>query len=125
MTDPRKILGQAGEEAAARFLLSKGYILLERNWRHGGGEIDLIVRDGEILVFVEVKTGASQTYGPPEARVDRRKQSQIGRIASAYLAEKNIDMDCRFDVVAVERREGQWLLRHYPDAFWLEDKSDG
>jgi putative endonuclease len=117
-----KILkGRRGEEEALRLLLGKGHRLLERNFRAGRGEIDLITLDRETLVFVEVKSGSAGVFGEPEHRVDVRKQRRIGRVAASYLAGNPCPhQDCRFDVVSVIRERGETVLRHIEDAFWLE-----
>ncbi len=97
--DPRKAIGQAGEEAAARYLEQQGYIILERNFRLRLGEVDIIARDGEYLVFVEVKTRRTKKFGSPFEAVDVRKQQQIAKVAAAYVQGQEIPV--RFDVVAV------------------------
>jgi len=112
--------GRLGEEEASRYLEGKGHRILERNYRVGRGEIDLITMHGETLVFVEVKSGFTDAYGEPEDRVDRRKQMKIGKVASAYLAWKDPGQaDCRFDVVSVVWKNGHVSIRHIEDAFWL------
>lgn len=117
----KKRVGAWGEAEAERYLVKKGYCILEKNYRAEGGEIDLIARDKENLVFVEVKTGTRDTFGEPEDRVDRRKQIQIGKVAMGYLMAKNIEkMDCRFDVVSVIKNASKTEIRHIEDAFWLE-----
>ena len=117
-----KILqGRRGEQDALSLLQGKGHRILERNFRAGRGEIDLITMDGETLVFVEVKSGSAGVFGEPEDRVDIRKQRRIGRVAAAYLAGNPPGhRDCRFDVVSVIRERGVTVLRHIEDAFWLE-----
>ena len=96
-------MGAEGERIAVQFLQRKGVEIIERNYRHGHGEIDIIARDRGVLVFVEVKTAMSDRFGPPEGWVDRRKQRQIARLASAYIQRNHLtDVDCRFDVVAVD-----------------------
>lgn len=116
-----KKLGRKGEHKAAEFLTKKGYTILIQNYRWARGEIDIVAQDGETLVFVEVKTKAGSTdFGEPETWVTPRKQQQIGQVALRYLQQNEIvDMDCRFDVVAVTYRQGQWLLKHIENAFWL------
>jgi putative endonuclease len=94
--------GQRGEDLACDFLVKKGYQLIERNYTYGKGELDIIAKDGEILVFVEVKSRFNLEYGPPELGITKKKQSQVRRVAEAYLHEKDIvDTDCRIDVVAI------------------------
>lgn len=113
--------GSRGERIAAAFLQEAGYTILERNFRHYRGEIDLIVRNDSFLVFVEVKARYRGGYGMPEERVTRRKQLQIGRVAQAYLQRKRLPphLDCRFDVVAVDLDGPEPVVRHLKNAFWL------
>ncbi|MDH3348458.1 MAG: YraN family protein [Desulfobulbaceae bacterium] len=95
-------LGQNGEDAAAAYLQKKGYKVLARNYRQRFGELDIIARDGEVLVFVEVKTRRSQRYGTPFEAVDRRKQRQLSKVALHYISRHNLyDQSARFDIVAV------------------------
>jgi putative endonuclease len=91
-------LGKQGEHWAAQFLLDKGYQLLESNYRYGKGEIDLIALQGQILVFVEVKTRSSDLYGPPEGAVTQHKLKQMRKVAGYYLKVSNWQGDIRFDV---------------------------
>jgi putative endonuclease len=99
--------GARGEEIAARFLLERGFRIVERNFRFRRiGEIDIVAREGEYLVFCEVKMRTNDEYGLPEFAVTPSKQETIRRVASAYLAMKGIsDTPCRFDVVTI-RFEG-------------------
>jgi putative endonuclease len=70
---------------------------------------------------VEVKTARGDHFGSPETWVNPRKQAQIGKVAQRYLQEKNIqDLNCRFDVVAIQKKEGGWHIEHYENAFWIE-----
>lgn len=102
MTGQGRSLGARGELAAKAHLLKLGYEILHENYTTPFGEIDLIARDGETLVFVEVKARSSKAYGPPEASVTRGKQQQIRRVASLYLSQARLhNVACRFDVVAV------------------------
>jgi putative endonuclease len=98
----KKIVGDRGEDAAVDLLSKKNYEIIERNYRFGHGEIDIIAKDKDILVFVEVKTRKNLEFGPPELAVTKNKQRQIRKIAEMYLVENKItDMDCRMDVVAI------------------------
>ena len=98
----KKQFGDRGEDIAADFLSNNNFKIIERNYRYGHGEIDIIAKDGEILVFIEVKTRKNLEFGPPELAITKSKQSQIRKISEAYLIDKNItDMDCRIDVVAI------------------------
>lgn len=115
----KKRLGAQGEDLAASYLQRHGIRILERNYRRGYGEIDIVARDGTILVFVEVKTAATDDFGQPEEWVDNRKQRQIARMAAAYLQEHGIrDVDCRFDVVTVNKTKND-EINHIQNAFWI------
>ncbi len=122
MLTPRQRLGRRGEELAAAFLEAQGMTVVERNFRAGHGEIDLIARDGDVLVFVEVKTARSDAFGEPELWVDEEKQRLLSETADAYLFRRGIDeVECRFDVVAVDLRGTRPQIRHLRNAFWAEE----
>lgn len=94
--------GTKGELLAVKFLKKKGYKILQRNYRCRTGEIDIVCYDHETIVFVEVKTRHSDTYGPPELSVTEAKKRQIVRVASHYVANHKIEgIDLRFDVVSI------------------------
>lgn len=100
-------LGRRGEETAGRHLESLGYFILERRYRTRAGEIDFIARDGDSLVFVEVKARSSMACGRPAEAVDGRKRGRIARAASLYLARRGgPEVPCRFDVVEVLEEPG-------------------
>ena len=103
----RRALGKAYEEKAAAFLESRGYEILERNFSSPGGEIDLIARDGQYLVFVEVKYLADASKGNPLESVGPAKQERVRRTAAWYLMKKGISQEvpCRFDVVGILGKE--------------------
>lgn len=102
MNNSKKQVGDRGEDIAVDLLKSKDYKIIERNFRFGHGEIDIIAKDGEILVFIEVKTRKNLEFGQPEYAVTKNKQQQIRKISEAYLYEKKImDVDCRIDVIAI------------------------
>jgi putative endonuclease len=114
----RRSQGKAGEELAAQYLEGNGLKILERNYRFERGEIDLIAEEGEELVFVEVKARRSDIYGSPEDAVTEEKQEQVHAVADGYLFERDIDnRPCRFDVVAIEFKNGCTEIRHIRDAF--------
>lgn len=117
----RRQLGQLGEEAAGRYLAGRGCRILARNWRCASGELDLIVLDGETLVFVEVRTRRdSLRMGTPEESVDLRKRRQIMATASVYIhLTGQHHRQARFDVVAVQTADDGAVTRldHFPDAF--------
>ncbi len=114
----KRMKGEIAENIAGSFLCKQGYTILENNFHFGRGEIDIIARDGEILVFVEVKSKQSDAGGRPEDEVDSRKQSQVRRIAEGYLLVHGIqDVPCRCDVVAIVGDEKKHEIRYYKDAF--------
>jgi putative endonuclease len=95
-------LGRYGEDVAARYLQGAGLVVLARNWRTAGGELDIIARDGSTLVFCEVKTRSGDGYGPPAAAVVGAKAQRIRRLAAAWLSEAGGGWAAlRFDVVSV------------------------
>lgn len=98
----RIVTGKKGESLAADYLKKNGYEILEKNFRCSLGEIDMIARDQEGLVFLEVKTRKSEDLGYPEEAVDKKKQKKISRLAVYYLQTKNLtNVQARFDVVAI------------------------
>ena len=115
----RKLLGALGEEAAAEHLERNGYSILERNYRSRIGEIDIIARHGEDIVFVEVKTRKSSRFGLGEEAVGRQKQVALARLAAQYLAQNRLGgLNCRFDVVVIRRTGAPvFEIEHIPNAF--------
>ncbi len=105
--------GREGEEAAARFLESRGLTVLERNVRAGGGEIDLVAAEGSTLVFIEVKWRKDAARGTPAEAVTPAKRRRLLSAARSFLAENPADWrrDVRFDVVAIEGAAGtiDWI----------------
>ena len=113
-------LGPAGERAAARYLQGIGYRIVARGHRQRLGEIDLIALDGECIVFVEVKTWASDADGDPSRAVDDRKQEKLTRAALIYLKQKRLlEHPARFDVVSIvwPATRAKPTLRHFKSAF--------
>lgn len=103
----RTALGQYGEATAARFLVERGMVVLDRNWRCELGEIDLVLRDGAVLVVCEVKARSSLAFGSPIEAVTRRKADRLRRLAARWLAEHPLRPDdVRIDVVGVLLQPG-------------------
>ncbi|MHB0888853.1 YraN family protein [Acidithiobacillus sp.] len=112
MPSPRQVLGQAGEDSALQLLCSVGQQLVQRNYSCRMGEIDLILLDGDTLVFVEVRSRGGSAYGGAAATVTRPKQQRIIRAAEHYLLRhpEHNRRPCRFDVVALDDRAApQWI----------------
>ncbi len=120
----RQAVGRRGEDEAAAYLEQQGYVILARNWRTRAGELDIVARDGESLVFVEVRTRRAgrqvetPTAGVPEESVTPRKQLQLLAMADEYLFRLPWDGPTRIDVIALElARDGTVRrLAHYRDA---------
>jgi putative endonuclease len=119
VADQRRSIGQAAEEAAARWLARAGFTVLERNVRFPEGEIDLVCRDRDVVVFVEVKCRRPHWGEGPGDAVSRDKRRRLIRLAQHYLRARRLDhARCRFDVVAVTvERDGTHTIRHLPSAF--------
>ncbi|HXV59353.1 MAG TPA: YraN family protein [Vicinamibacteria bacterium] len=101
-------LGRRGENVAARELERLGYEIVERRWRSKLGEIDIVARDGETLVVVEVKARSREDYGPPADAVDAVKRRKLVRLAKAYLQARRLgEPQVRFDVVGVRFPSGE------------------
>ena len=112
-------LGRRGEDAAARFLDRRGYDIVERNRTCAAGEADIIARDGEALVFVEVKTRSNTEKGLPSEAVDAGKRRRYERIAALFLVDYDVvDVPVRFDVVSiVVVPPDRAFIRHHIGAF--------
>jgi putative endonuclease len=114
---PSRELGRRGERRAAWFYRLRGYRVVARNVRLRAGEIDLIVRRGGLLVFVEVKARQSLFAGHGVDAVDRRKQLQLITLASAYLGRHPHDGEIRYDVLSLFWTGWRFVITHFPDAF--------
>ncbi|MCA1944512.1 MAG: YraN family protein [Desulfovibrio sp.] len=136
MPPPHLLLGQAGEAAAARHLEAAGLRILDRNWRDGRLELDIVceARDGT-LVFVEVRTRSPRSRGAPAETITPAKQRLLARAAAAWLsAHDSWHRACRFDVLAVcaphpvrsheINPEEAWIITHHPHAFEVADALD-
>ena len=111
-------LGRRGEDLAAAYLKRLKFRVLERNYRVRLGEIDIVARDRETLVFVEVKTRRSDVYALPTDSVGSPKQRKLRRVAELYLAEHDVrDCEVRFDVVSIVEESGKPRIEHIRNAF--------
>jgi len=111
--------GRAAEAFACTYLQDRGLLLLARNYRSPFGEIDLVMRDGATLVFVEVRQRRSQQYGTPAETVDTRKQARLRATAERYLQHhpRESQKPCRFDIVAITDDEHDQRIEWLRDAF--------
>ncbi len=110
-------LGQRGEDLAAAYLQKKGYKIIQRNFKTLIGEIDIIARDRDVLVFIEVKTRESLEYGHPFESVNKNKKRKIANVAMLYLKRLKDIPPCRFDVVSVYYEQGRAEFNLIQDAF--------
>ena len=114
----KNIFGKKGEIIAKNFLKKKKFKILEANYKNKIGEIDIIAKHKDYLVFVEVKTRTSIAFGDPAEAVDENKQFKIRQVAELYLIEHKLtEKPCRFDVVAILDNETDIEVRHIEDAF--------
>ncbi len=115
----QQIIGKKGEDIAVEFLTAQGYLILERNWRIGKAEIDIIAKDGNILVFAEVKSRSSNHYGSPEERISAYKENLIFDAAGRYMQLTGHEWEIRFDIVSILfEKESLPVINHYKDAFF-------
>jgi putative endonuclease len=110
--------GQEGEVLAQNYLLNEGYEILERNWRYKKYEIDIIAKKGETMVFVEVKTRKNSTFGEPELFVTRQKQGFVIAAANQYLKDNNINLESRFDIIAIIQLNNTRTVKHLEAAYY-------
>jgi putative endonuclease len=116
MSRARRKMGMWGEKVAAEYLADRGYEILERNVRNSEGELDIVAKLGDCIVFVEVKTRGSQNFGSPEEALTASKQDRLRKTAWTYLEEREcLDAFWRIDVVAIEGTQagGVERLEHY------------
>ena len=110
-------LGKEGERIAKEFLKKKGYSILQENYRTPFGEIDIIAREKDVLVFVEVKTRADFTFGSPFEAVNHRKKEKIKKVALSYMKRLKKECPARFDVLSINVEDGREKIEHIRDAF--------
>ena len=113
-----KPLGSEGEDLAVRFLQKKGYRIVARNYKTPVGEIDIIARDGDTIVFIEVKTRTDISFGYPFEAVNKRKRQKLKNLALLYLKRKRKESPVRFDVLSIFCMDnGKKDIEHIKDAF--------
>lgn len=114
-----KTKGGYGEELAVKFLAKKGYFIRERNWHYGKNEIDIICEYQGLMIFVEVKLRTSDYFIEPQQAVNVKKQKAIVKVADGYLREKDINIESRFDIIAITFIDGSKPeIEHFEDAFY-------
>jgi putative endonuclease len=116
--DQRQSLGKRGEDLACAELEKRGYIILDRRFRTRCGELDIVAREGSILVFVEVKARSGCNFGTPFESVTWKKRQRLSRMAASYLYVKRLTVvPCRFDVVSVIELQGSHTIELVKGAF--------
>jgi putative endonuclease len=110
-------LGKLGEELAVDFLEKNGYEILETNWTFQKAEVDIIALKAEVLAVVEVKTRSSLDFGLPQEFVKPKKIQLLVKAINEYITQNEIDVDVRFDIVAIHKENNEFRLEHIEDAF--------
>lgn len=111
-------LGKKGEELAVAYLREEGYTILERNWVYKKAEIDIIAQKEAILAVIEVKTRSSIDFGLPQDFVKPKKIQLLVKAVNAYVNYRDIDLDVRFDIIAVQKNGESFAVEHLTDAFY-------
>ncbi len=110
-------LGKLGEELAVDFLEKNGYEILETNWTFQKAEVNIIAKKDAILAVIEVKTRSSLEYGLPQDFVKPKKIQLLVKAINEYVTQNDIDVDVRFDIVAIHKENNEFILEHIEDAF--------
>jgi putative endonuclease len=112
------VLGELGEELAVEELEKNGYEIVERNWRYKKAEIDIIARKKNVLAIIEVKTRSSDFMGNPQDFVSPKKIKMLVEAVNEYVVSKDLDVEVRFDIIAIIKNESQLTIEHLEDAFF-------
>lgn len=110
-------LGKAGEEEAVKYLTSKGFSVLERNWRFQKAEVDIIAQKENLLIAVEVKTRTSTDFGMPQDFVNPKKIKLLVKAMDEYITSNDLDVEFRFDIIGVIPKGLTYEIEHLEDAF--------
>ena len=111
-------LGKKGEEFAVDFLLKKKYAILERNYRFDKAEVDIIAKQGEVLVIVEVKTRSSKDFGNPQDFVKPKQIQRLVKAVDEYITSNSLDVEVRFDIIAIIKAGNGYEIEHLENAFY-------
>ena len=112
-------LGKLGEEMAVAFLQKNGYTILETNWIFQKAEIDIIAKKENILAIVEVKTRSSIDFGLPQDFVKPKKIQLLVKAVNEFVVRNNLDLNVRFDIIAIHKENGRYKMEHLEDAFYI------
>jgi putative endonuclease len=111
-------LGKLGEELAVEYLQKEGYEILETNWTFQKAEIDIIAQKNDTLAVVEVKTRSSLEFGLPQDFVKPKKIQLLVKAVNEYVVFKNLDLNVRFDIIAIHKEGKSFVIEHLIDAFY-------
>lgn len=111
-------LGKAGELLAANHLLANGYEILETNWFYDKAEVDIIAKKQNTLAIIEVKTRSSLTFGLPQEFVKPKKIQLLVKAVNHYVESNDLDVEVRFDIIAIFKKDGTFEVEHLEDAFF-------
>ncbi|MBP6424538.1 MAG: YraN family protein [Flavobacterium sp.] len=111
-------LGKLGEELAAEYLQKNGYVILETNWVFQKAEIDILAQKDNILAVVEVKTRSSIDFGLPQDFVKPNKIQLLVKAVNGYVNENDLDLEVRFDIIAISKKGQEFVIEHLTDAFF-------
>jgi putative endonuclease len=111
-------LGELGEEMAADYLRRNGYEILERNWKFAKAEIDIIAQRDNIVAAIEVKTRSGNHFGLPQDFVDKKKIGLLILAINQYVEMHDVTHEVRFDIIAIQRTESDFIVEHIEDAFF-------
>jgi putative endonuclease len=111
-------LGKLGEQLAAEYLQKNGYVILETNWVFQKAEIDILAQKDNILAVVEVKTRSSIDFGLPQDFVRPKKIQLLVKAVNGYVNENDLDLEVRFDIIAISKKGQEFVIEHLTDAFF-------
>ncbi len=111
-------LGKKGEDLAVTYLLKKGYEILEQNYRYQKAEIDIIAKKNDILAVVEVKTRSTNVFGNPQDFVKPKQILNLVKAVNAYIETYDMDVEVRFDIIAIIKKAPSFTIEHIEDAFY-------
>ncbi len=111
-------LGKKGEQLAVEFLEQKGYHIIERNYRFDKAEVDIIAQRKDTLAIIEVKTRSSIDFGNPQDFVKPKQIKNLVKAVDEYVTVNNLDVEVRFDIIAIVKNKNQFDIEHLEDAFY-------
>ena len=110
-------LGKIGEELAIDFLIKKGYKIRDKNWRYLKAEVDIVAQKEDTIVAVEVKTRSSDYFGDPQDFITKKKIKLLVMAMNEYVVSKDLDVEVRFDIIAILQNKKAFKIEHLKDAF--------